>query len=321
MAHRTAFHIPADNFTMQSPNEPFKIRSVDGYIIFLPDNEIKRICMKSETTASLDNVIKKYFSTKYTSLGANVPVFLKGIQLGFVRKLSLFVNPMMDEAERACSRLLGLDTEWQSVNLHHLAGQLAAQVSARAFVGQALCGKPEWMETLLGYTGKQWAAVRAVQQYPWWARGLVYRSLEAVKALRREEQHTASLLEPHFLSCLSEADDAEETLTRYFLAVTSDREQCDVMHHLLTLHLRLNFTALRRPRPSEHTLLADSSVGTKFLRQTPCQRPYGKPYTILRVTQSATRTCAARYKRPWPIESYRVIMHNGCQDCPNWRAS
>lgn len=206
--------------------------------------------MKPETTASLDNVIKKYFSTKYTSLGANVPVFLKGIQLGFVRKLSLFVDPMMDESERACSRLLGLDSQWQSVNLHHISGQLAAQVSARAFVGQPLCNNQEWIETLLGYTGKQWAAVRAVQKYPWWAQGLVHRSLEAVKALRREEQHTAKLLEHHFLSCLSGADDAEDTLTRYFLEMTPDREQCDVMHHLLTLHLRLNFTALRRSRPS-----------------------------------------------------------------------
>lgn len=276
--------------------------------------------MKSESTASLDNVIKKYFSTKYTSLGANVPVFLKGIQLGFVRKLSVFVNPMMDEAERACSRLLGLHSEWQSANLHHISGQLAAQVSARAFVGQSLCANQEWIETTLGYTGKQWAAVRAVQKYPWWARGLVYRSLKAVKALRREEQHTASLLQPHFLSCLSEADDVEETLTRYFLEVTPDREQCDIMHHLLTLHLRLNFTALRTCKPSKYTWLAYFSAGTKPLQQILYQKPCGKPYTILRSTQSVRRTCAARYKKLWPAESYRVTMHNGSRIYPSWRA-
>lgn len=201
--------------------------------------------MEPQTTASLDDVINTYFSSQYTSLGADVPLFLKGIQLGLVRRLSLFVHPMMDEAERASSRLLGLNAEWESVNLHHLSGQLAAQVSARAFVGKPLCNNQEWIETLLGYTGKQWAAIRAVQKYPWWARGLVYRSLEAVKALRREEQHTASLLEPHFLSCLSGATDSEETMTKYFLQVTPDRDQRDVMHHLLTLHLRLNFNALR----------------------------------------------------------------------------
>lgn len=234
-----------NNHTSQSSNAPFKIASADGFIIFLPDNESKRLCMMPEDVASLDRALETYFSSKYTSLPANVPIFVKGIQIGFVRNLSLFVNPMMEETDLACRRLISGNIDWQSANLHYLTGQLAAQVSSRAFVGKSLCNDQRWLQMLLGYPGKQWAAIRAVQGYPKWSQGLLYRSLGAVKALRCEQQSMADLLKPHFLICLA-GDDKEETITKYFLEAMHDREQCDVLYELLTLHLRLHFVALRK---------------------------------------------------------------------------
>ncbi|KAF5505788.1 Efflux pump aflT [Colletotrichum siamense] len=247
------------------PDEPFKVMTADGFVVFLPARHIQELCMHPRTEVSFGHMVLQYFSSWATGFGVNNDTFLRGTKLGLLSTGSRFIVPMIDETTAACSRLFdGRDRaysnpnekEWTSVNVSYAAGQLTAQIMARAFVGKSLSRDQSWVDGQVSYLAYVWAAARGIQQWPKWAQPLVYRFVKGYKDLRNEERRLADRLRTEFdVARLgndrSEAGKIRErTMIDDFLAVTDPGKQDDIVFHM-TLQYQLIFTAIH---PTSETL-------------------------------------------------------------------
>ncbi|KAK2005247.1 hypothetical protein LZ32DRAFT_664512, partial [Colletotrichum eremochloae] len=239
----------------QYPDEPFKVMTADGFVVFLPASQILELCMHPRTDVSFGHMVQQYFSSWATGLGVNNDTFLRGVKLGFLTNGAHFVEPMMDETKAACSRLFGCrgddDTEkgWTSVNVSYAASQLASQILARTFVGKSLSRDQFWVDAQVSYMAYLWAAARGIQKWPSWAQPLVYRFVKCYRDLRQEERRLAEVLRPMFDAARlgthgSEADTKQEqTMTNHFLTATEAGKREDIIFHM-TLQYQLIFSAM-----------------------------------------------------------------------------
>ncbi|KAF4809357.1 Efflux pump aflT [Colletotrichum siamense] len=247
------------------PDEPFKVMTADGFVVFLPARHIQELCMHPRTEVSFGHMVLQYFSSWATGFGVNNDTFLRGTKLGLLSTGSRFIVPMIDETTAACSRLFdGRDRaysnpnekEWTSVNVSYAAGQLTAQIMARAFVGKSLSRDQCWVDGQVSYLAYVWAAARGIQQWPKWAQPLVYRFVKGYRDLRKEERRLADRLRTEFNVARlgndrSEAGKIRErTMIDDFLAVTDSGKQDDIVFHM-TLQYQLIFTAIH---PTSETL-------------------------------------------------------------------
>ncbi|OLN83436.1 Ent-kaurene oxidase 6 [Colletotrichum chlorophyti] len=250
------------NGLAQYPDEPFKVMTADGYIVFLPARHIQELCMHSRAEVSFGHMVLQYFSSWATGFGINNNTFLKGTKLGLVSNGARFIEPMIDETTVACSRLFGGgdggidEKEWTSVNVSYAAGQLTAQIMARAFVGKSLSQDQDWVDGQVSYLAYVWAAARGIQEWPLWVQPFVYRFVKGYRDLRHEERRLADRLKPDFDAALREINRSEATKNRErtmiddFLTVTEPGKQRDIMFHM-TLQYQLIFTAIH---PTSETL-------------------------------------------------------------------
>ncbi|KAF6832766.1 Ent-kaurene oxidase 6 [Colletotrichum plurivorum] len=248
---------------VQYPDEPFKVVTADGFIVFLPARHIQELCMHPRTEVSFGHMVLQYFSSWATGFGVNNDTFLKGTKLGLLSNGARFIEPMIDETTAACSRLFGCsgdgDTDengWTSVNVTYAAGQLTAQVMARAFVGKSLSRDQSWVDGQVSYLAYVWAAARGIQNWPLWIQPVVYRFVKGYKNLRQEERRLAEMLRPDFDTTRlgtygSEVKTKrEQTMIDHFLTVTEAGKKEDIMFHM-TLQYQLIFTAIH---PTSETL-------------------------------------------------------------------
>ncbi|TQN69623.1 Cytochrome P450 monooxygenase BOA4, partial [Colletotrichum shisoi] len=238
---------------LQYPDEPFKVMTADGFIVFLPARHIQELCMHPRTEVSFGHMVLQYFSSWATGFGINNNTFLKGTKLGLVSDGARFIEPMMDETKT-------------SVNVSYAAGQLTAQVMARAFVGKSLSRNPDWVDGQVSYLAYVWAAARGIQKWPLWVQPLVYRFVKGYRDLRHEERRLADLLKSEYDASRPEMNRSEANMNRertmidYFLTVTDADKREDVMFHM-TLQYQLLFTAMH---PTSETKLMWYRGGPKF---------------------------------------------------------
>ncbi|KAE9579145.1 hypothetical protein CGMCC3_g4488 [Colletotrichum fructicola] len=251
--------------TQKYPDEPFKVMTADGFVVFLPARHIQELCMHPRTEVSFGHMVLQYFSSWATGFGVNNDTFLRGTKLGLLSTGSRFIVPMIDETTAACSRLFDGrdraysnpdDEGWTSVNVSYAAGQLTAQIMARAFVGKSLSRDQYWVDGQVSYLAYVWAAARGIQQWPKWAQPLVYRFVKGYRDLRNEERRLADRLRTEFEVARlgndrSEAGKIRErTMIDDFLTVTDPDNQDDIVFHM-TLQYQLIFTAIH---PTSETL-------------------------------------------------------------------
>ncbi|EQB52857.1 hypothetical protein CGLO_07461 [Colletotrichum gloeosporioides Cg-14] len=261
----TAFSCGVVDNTQKYPDEPFKVMTADGYVVFLPARHIQELCMHPRTEVSFGHMVLQYFSSWATGFGVNNDTFLRGTKLGLLSTGSRFIVPMIDETTAACSRIFDVrdraysnpnEKEWTSVNVSYAAGQLTAQIMARAFVGKSLSRDQYWVDGQVSYLAYVWAAARGIQKWPKWVQPLVYRFVKGYRDLRNEERRLADLLRTEFDVArlgdgLSKAGKIRErTMIDDFLAVTDPGKQDDIVFHM-TLQYQLIFTAIH---PTSETL-------------------------------------------------------------------
>ncbi|KAL0930029.1 Ent-kaurene oxidase 6 [Colletotrichum truncatum] len=248
---------------VQYPDEPFKVSTADGFIVFLPSRHIQELCMHPRTVVSFGHMVLQYFSSWATGFGVNNDTFLKGTKLGLLSNGARFIGPMIDETTASCARLFGCGGDnntdekgWTSVNVSYAAGQLTAQIMGRAFVGKSLSRNQSWVDGQVSYLAYVWAAARGIQNWPLWIQPLVYRFVKGYKDLRQEERRLAEMLRPEFDAVRlgtygSEAKTKrEQTMIDHFLTVTEAGKREDIMFHM-TLQYQLIFTAIH---PTSETL-------------------------------------------------------------------
>ncbi|OBR14974.1 Phoma betae P450 monooxygenase No.2 [Colletotrichum higginsianum IMI 349063] len=261
---------------LQYPDEPFKVMTADGFIVFLPARHIQELCMHPRTEVSFGHMVLQYFSSWATGFGINNNTFLKGTKSGLVSNGARFIEPMIDETKVACSRLFdgggggySDEKEWTSVNVSYAAGQLTAQVMARAFVGKSLSRNQEWVDGQVSYLAYVWAAARGIQKWPLWVQPLVYRFVKGYRDLRHEERRLADLLRPEYdASRLGinrrDADvNRERTMIDDFLTVTEADKQEDIMFHM-TLQYQLLFTAMHPTSETFWQVLYDIALYPEY---------------------------------------------------------
>jgi cytochrome P450 len=92
--------------------------------------------------------------------------------------------------------LLTACIEWQVKPLKQTILPIAAQVSARIFLGPELCRNPEWLSVAIGYTINASMAGKALRLYPKFMVPLVHNYVPAMRRARNDINKARQLIGP-----------------------------------------------------------------------------------------------------------------------------
>lgn len=87
-------------------------------------------------------------------------------------------------------------TEWTPMQFSRVSPMIAAQLSAKVFLGEPLCHNQEWLAISIRYTVDAFNAARVLRTYAPWARPLVYPFLAELRTVQNHVKQARAIIEP-----------------------------------------------------------------------------------------------------------------------------
>lgn len=180
----------------QHPTHPFQVNGANGPLIILPAAFAEEI--RNDPRLSFTGVIEQNFFPHYSGLeifspiGPGNDILQEVVRKHLTLSLDTLTPALSDEMSVASAALLTPNAgaadgnKWQALKFFHVAPELTARVSSRAFLGAPLCRDPTWLSISVKYTIDSFFAVRALRVVPPVLRPVAHRFLPEMRVVRDE---------------------------------------------------------------------------------------------------------------------------------------
>ncbi|KKY13084.1 putative cytochrome p450 [Diplodia seriata] len=192
---------------IEHPTRPFQVNGANGPIIILPRLFAEEI--RHDPRLSFTGVIEHNFFPSYAGLeifspiGPGNDILQEVVRKHLTLSLDALTPSLSDEMGHAVATLLTPrattkdggkeeDEGWRRVKFFHIAPELTARVSSRAFLGAPLCRDARWLDVSVRYTVDSFFAVRALRVVPPVLRPLAQHVLPEMRVVRDEQAMTLS---------------------------------------------------------------------------------------------------------------------------------
>ncbi|KAK0625689.1 Cytochrome P450 monooxygenase trt6 [Lasiodiplodia hormozganensis] len=180
----------------EHPTRPFQVNGANGPLIILPAGFAEEI--RNDPRLSFTGVIEQNFFPHYSGLeifspiGPGNDILQEVVRKHLTLSLDTLTPALSDEMAVATAALLTPNAgaegnnKWQALKFFHVAPELTARVSSRAFLGAPLCRDPTWLSISVKYTIDSFFAVRALRVVPPVLRPIAHRFLPEMRVVRDE---------------------------------------------------------------------------------------------------------------------------------------
>ncbi|GME48301.1 Cytochrome P450 [Neofusicoccum parvum] len=182
----------------------FQVIGANGPVIVLPPSFAEEI--RNDHRLSFTGVIDHNFFPSYPGLeifnpiGTGNDILQEVVRKNLTLALDGMTPVLSSEMKLAMSKLLPATGDWTPLKFFHVAPQLTARLSGRAFLGESLCRNDEWLNVSIKYTIDSFFAVRALRYWPPVLRPLVHRFLPEMRVVRSEVTTARRIIEAEVAS-------------------------------------------------------------------------------------------------------------------------
>nr|UOW59926.1 SonD [Paraconiothyrium archidendri] len=181
----------------QFKDSMFKIRRNDADILVISHkfvNELRDVHENdlNPMEAHLKNIVAPY-TVGNIKLLRNSDLHRRTIQKKLTPSLGTLIPPIKDELDYAMDVVMPECADWKAIHINEIFVKLVARVSARIFVGPALCRNEEWLATSIQFTKNVGMTRNMVRILPTFLRPFlaptmksywgIYSNLKTAKAL------------------------------------------------------------------------------------------------------------------------------------------
>ncbi|KAF9637983.1 putative cytochrome p450 protein [Lasiodiplodia theobromae] len=192
---------------------PFQVVDKDGPIIVLHSrfaDEIRNVSHLSFNAFTERDLFTSYpgFDAFRVVTGDSV-IFQTVVRKNLTQALGGMSEDLSCEAASMLKALLPATKDWSSIKLSQITPRIAAQLSAKAFLGDPLCHNEDWLGISINYTVDIFKAARRLRSYPSLLRPFIYRFLPEVHTIQDHVKDARRIIEPEVIARRSARQNAK----------------------------------------------------------------------------------------------------------------
>ncbi|KAF4535002.1 Cytochrome p450 [Lasiodiplodia theobromae] len=178
----------------------FQVIGKNGPVIILPPSFTDEI--RNNEHLSLTGFGARDFFPSYPGLhvfGEGIQdhhIFQDVVRKNLTQALGGMTAGLSEEATQVIGQLIPAAKDWTPMQFSHVSPMIAAQLSAKVFLGEPICHNREWLAISIRYTVDAFNAARVLRTYAPWARPLVYRFLPELRTVQNHVKQARAIIEP-----------------------------------------------------------------------------------------------------------------------------
>ncbi|GME53120.1 putative cytochrome p450 [Neofusicoccum parvum] len=182
----------------------FQVIGSNGPLIILPPSFADEI--RNNEHLSLMGFGERDFFPTYPGLevfGTGISenhIFTDVVRKNLTQALGGMTATLSEETTRVMEQLLPQSKDWKSIQFAHISPMIAAQLSAKVFLGEPICRNQEWLNISIRYTVDAFQAARKLRTFAPFVRPFIYPFLSELRVVQDHVKKARSIIEPEVLA-------------------------------------------------------------------------------------------------------------------------
>ncbi|KAI0898727.1 putative cytochrome P450 [Annulohypoxylon nitens] len=157
------------------PDIIYRLPSTDRPSVVLPAQFLEEISKLPRSIASNSHAIADFFVGDWTTLDTEAfsHTTLETIRTQYISKIGQQIGPASDEADYVFGRYFSSYEDWTPIAPQPKIVRIVTQTIGRTIAGTEICRKPEWVDSVIGYSQNVFIAAVYLRLVPPFMRPLV----------------------------------------------------------------------------------------------------------------------------------------------------
>ncbi|KAH8649076.1 cytochrome P450, partial [Xylariales sp. PMI_506] len=211
-------------------DKAYRLTTQNGMRVVVPNSALDELRQFPESIINHSIVKDNVAEAKYTGLRGDFELFNNIIRKDLTRSLTRLNSRLVEEVATTVDDEFGPCEEWTTVPLYPKSIRIVATVAASIFVGPELCRNPQYLGTVIRFTGDLFGAVRSLRRWNPWLRPIGQYFVPELKTLATHRENIKKVMMPIIQerkAAAKRGDEVPDDMLQWMITKAEERGMAD----------------------------------------------------------------------------------------------